>query len=111
MSPALPPSPDCLFSLSIPQDLEDEVLDALMALPALAPGFTVVRGHGMGAHIELATAMEQVQGRARRVLVQIAMAQGQVAPLLDALRSTLRNANLVYWVLPLLAFGRLGESA
>lgn len=113
MTPPSPHSspPDCLFSLSIPPALEEEVLDALMALPDLAPGFTVVQGHGMGAHIELATALERVQGRARRSLVQIAMLQDQVPHLLNCLRSTLRDANLVYWVVPLMAFGRLGETA
>lgn len=106
-----PSTPDCLFCLSIPTALEEEVLDTLMALPDLAPGFTVVQGHGMGAHIELASALERVQGRARRALVQIALPQSQVPRLLDQLRATLRDANLVYWVVPLLAFGRLGDTA
>ncbi len=110
-SPQPSSPPDCLFSLSIPPALEEEVLDALMALPDLAPGFTVVQGHGMGAHIELATALERVQGRARRSLVQIALPQNQVPRLLAELRTTLRDANLVYWVVPLMAFSRLGDSA
>lgn len=109
-SPQPSSPPDCLFSLSIPPALEEEVLDALMALPDLAPGFTVVQGHGMGAHIELATALERVQGRARRSLVQIAMVHSQVPHLLSQLRATLREANLVYWVVPLIAFGRLGDT-
>lgn len=111
MTPSHPTPPDCLFNLAIPEALEDEVLDALMALPDLATGFTLVRGHGMGTHVELATALERVQGRARRVLLQIALPQSELDRLLCALKDRLRDAALVYWVLPLVAFGRLGGTA
>lgn len=53
--------------------------------------------------------MEQVQGRARRVLVQLAIVQTQVEPLIDALRKALPTPQIAYWAAPLLAFGRLGS--
>ena len=58
-----PPSrstPDCLLTLAVPKALEEEILDALLSLPTLAPGFTVVPGQGIGRHVELASTMEQV---------------------------------------------------
>ena len=54
-------TPDCLLTLAVPRALEEEILDALLALPELAPGFTVVPGQGIGRSVELASTMEQVQ--------------------------------------------------
>lgn len=107
-----PPSrstPDCLLTLAVPKALEEEILDALLSLPTLAPRFTVVPGQGIGRHVELASTMEQVQGRARRVLVQVAMEQAQVQPLIDTLRAALPSPQVAYWVVPLLTFGRFGD--
>jgi nitrogen regulatory protein PII len=95
--------------LAVPKALEEEILDALLSLPTLAPGFTVVPGQGIGRHVELASTMEQVQGRARRVLVQVAMEQAQVQPLIDTLRAALPSPQVAYWVVPLLTFGRFGD--
>lgn len=103
------PTPDCLLTLAVPAALEEEVLDLLHTLPHIVPGFTLVPAQGMGAHIHLASAMEQVQGRARRVLVQLALAQTQVPVLIDALRQAFSTPQIAYWVVPLLAFGRLGS--
>lgn len=106
---AVRPQPDCLLTLAVPQALEEEILDALLALPHMAPGFTVVRGQGIGAHIELTSTMEQVQGRARRVIVQVALQQAHLSALIDTLRQSLPNPQIAYWVTPLLAFGRFGD--
>ncbi len=109
--PATVPSPDCVLTLSLPRALEEEVLDHLMAHPDLATGFTLWQGQGMGTRVELTSAMEQVQGRARRVFVQVALSRQHVPALLGALRAELGSAGITYWVTPLLAFGRLGVSA
>jgi hypothetical protein len=103
--------PDCLLTLAVPIALEDEVLDTLRALPDLAPGFTLTRAEGLGAHIALDSAMEQVQGRARRVVVQMAVHQAHLPPLLAALRQALPTPQVAYWAVPLLTFGRLGSLA
>ena len=102
-------TPDCLLTLAVPAALEEDVLDLLRTLPHMAPGFNLVAAQGMGAHIHLASSMEQVQGRARRVLVQLAIVQTQVEPLIDALRKALPTPQIAYWAAPLLAFGRLGS--
>jgi len=101
--------PDCLLTLAVPQALEEEILDALLALPTLAPGFTVLRGQGIGGHVELTSTMEQVQGRARRVMVQVAMEKTHVQNLIDTLRVALPSPQIAYWVVPLLTFGRFGD--
>ncbi|MBP8205174.1 MAG: DUF3240 family protein [Giesbergeria sp.] len=105
------PQPDCLLTLAVPQTLEEEILDVLWAHPELVPGFTVLHGQGMGAHVALASSMEQVQGRARRVLVQVALQQAQLPTLIGALKQALPNPQIAYWVVPLLEFGRFGDLA
>lgn len=101
-----PPAADCLLTLAAPRALEEELSDALLEQPALVPGFSLVPSQGVGQNLALATAMEQVQGRAQRVLVQVAMRQTDVEPLLQHLRSHFGGAQITFWVLPLLAFGR-----
>ena len=103
-------APDCLLTLALPRALEEEVLDTLRSHPELARGFTVLHGQGMGTHVALATAMEQVQGRARRVFVQVALTRRQAQALLRALHEALPRARMAYWIVPLLGFGHVGEA-
>ena len=100
--------PDVLLTLALPQALEEDVLDLLAANASQVPGFTLLAAQGMGRHEHLGSAMEQILGRSKRCMVQVAMAQAHVAPLLDALHQALPNPAISYWVSPLLAFGHLG---
>ena len=101
---------NCLLTIALPLALEEELLDCLRAQRDLVPGFSVVHGQGLGVGAALATAMEQVQGRARRVLVYAVMRDADVAPLVQRLGATLRARNVFYWAVPLLACGRLGDA-
>ena len=101
-------TPDCLFTLSLPSALEEEILDTFMTHPDLARGFTVLKAQGMGLHVELASAMERVQGRAQRVVVQVAMEYEKVDALIAILQKTFNSPQITYWVVPLLEFGKLG---
>ena len=107
-STATAPGTDCLLTLALPLALEEEVLDLLRESSDLTPGFTVAQAQGLGRDVLLTTAMEQVQGRARRVLVYAVMGQANVAPLLERLRARLQSPVVFYWVQPLLDCGRLG---
>jgi Protein of unknown function (DUF3240) len=51
--------------------------------------------------------MEKVQGRARRVFVQVVMQQQQVPTLIGVLAAALPSPDVAYWVTPLTQFGRL----
>lgn len=101
-----PASPNCLLTLALPSALEADITDALQALPDTVSGFSLLRGHGHGEHARLATAMEQVQGRANRVFVQLALHDQAVPGLLQLLRAALPNPEIAYWVVPLSQFGR-----
>ncbi len=109
-SPSAAP-PDCLLTLAVPRALEEELIDVLMAHPGHAPGFTLLHGFGLGSRVQLDSAMEQVQGRARRVFVQVALPRERVAPLLALLAQELQNPAIAWWLVPLLGFGRLGDAA
>lgn len=98
---------DCLLTLALPLALEEEMLDLLRQQQDLVPGFSVTQGHGIGGHAPLTTAMEQVQGRARRVFVHMVMRSDDVAPLVARLREVLQSPQVFYWAVPLQAFGRL----
>ena len=98
---------DCLLTLAMPNALQDEVLDLLLQQTDLVPGCSVLQGHGMGPQAPLNTAMERVQGRAQRVFVQIVLRSPDVAPLLTRLREAVPSPLVVYWAVPLQAFGSL----
>ena len=100
---------DCLLTLALPLALEDEVLDLLREQRDLVPGFSVVLGQGVGSGASLSTAMEQVQGRARRVLVYAVMHEADVTALVQRLGATLKSPGVFYWAVPLLASGRFGS--
>jgi len=99
-------APDQLLTMVAPVALEDELIDVLLGLPQRVCGFTVTRADGFGGGVRLPSAMEQVTGRARRVQLQVALAEADVAPLLAELKLALPTSEIAYWVTPLLAFGR-----
>ncbi len=97
---------DCLLTLALPADLEEEVLDHLSAHPEWVSGFSVVHAEGFGAGARLRTSMEQVRGRSRRRLVQLLIRQEQVQPLVDSLRSSFSTPEMAWWAAPISGFGR-----
>jgi hypothetical protein len=98
---------DCLLTIALPKALEEEMLDVLSAHRDLVPGFTLVQAQGVGHDAPLTNTLERVEGRARRVLVHVAMAQADVDLLLSHLRNDFPNAHVAFWVTHLTHFGRL----
>lgn len=97
----------CLLTLVLPHALEESLLDLLQACPELETGYTVVPAQGLGAGATLSTVMEQVQGRARRVLVQAMLRPSDVPGVLARLQTQIRSPQVSYWVQPLTAGGTL----
>lgn len=98
--------PDCMLSLSLPAELEEEMIDLLRAHPDRVRGFTLVPAEGFGAGMRMHSAMEQVRGRSRRRVVQILMTADAVEPVLQALRERLPSDEIAWWTLPVTGFGR-----
>ena len=97
---------DCLLTLSLPAELEEELIDLLREQGEAVPGFTLLPAEGFGAGTRMHSAMEQVRGRSRRRLAQILMQQGNVMPVLEALRAKLPSDEIAWWTSPVTAFGR-----
>lgn len=99
---------DCLLTLAVPADLEEEVLDHLATHPQWVSGFTVTQAEGVGRELALKSTLEQVRGRSRRRVVQIVMRREHADALLDDLRSNFVTPELAWWLAPLSGFGRFG---
>jgi len=98
---------DALLTLAIPAALEDDVLNFLLQRPQWASGFSMVDADGMGQGASLLSAMEKVQGRARRKLVLVNGIEADLRGLVAALGQEIRNRDVAWWIAPLVAFGRL----
>lgn len=94
--------PDRLLTLIGPAALEESLVDLLLAAPALAVGFTTSAADGHGTGIDLVSTHERVRGHGRRIRIEVAVQSAALAPLLDELRQALPDANVFFWVTPLL---------
>ncbi len=91
-------------TLLCPPAIEEKLLDLLlMSSATMVFTSTSTAAHGL-AHEHL-NQMEQVLGRAQAVQVQVVVAAGHRAPMLDALRRQFANTGLRYWVTPVLDAG------
>ena len=100
------PAYDCVLTLALPADLEEEVLDHLAAHPEWVSGFSVVHAEGVGKGAHLRSTMEQVRGRSRRRLVQLLMQGEHVPALVDSLRVAFRSPEMAWWTAAITGFGR-----
>lgn len=97
---------DCVLALALPQALEEEALDLLLAHPEWVDGFSVVHAEGHGRLVQLPSVMEQIRGRARRCLITVLMRHADTAPLLHALQAAFPHPQAAWWITPLTSFGR-----
>lgn len=97
-----------LLRLNIPPNLEEDVVDLLLACREIS-GFQSyqTRGHGQVGAMTIA---EQVEGRRNRVQFEIALDTGQLEDLLQQLKTAFPVPDIIYWVLPVSASGRLYEA-
>lgn len=99
-------TPDCCLTLVFPKALEENLIDLLLSHPDLASGFTTlnVEGHGSGAVYR--NILEQVRGRTHHVQMQIVLARSDADSLLQHMKAELPNREIIYWISPVLEFGR-----
>ncbi len=102
------PHPEVLVTLTVAPALEEPVIDWLLARPE-SSGFTSLQASGHSARSEHLTPREQVTGRQRRTQFQVAMQQDHLDAFLAAARQAFAGADFHYWVVPVIAEGRLGD--
>lgn len=99
--------PEALLSLVVPADIVQPVEDLLLEHPDLVAGFTTSAADGHGASVRLVEPRELVSGHAPRCLVQMVGEADKLQTLLALLRTEMPHVNLFYWLVPVLASGRL----
>ena len=97
---------DCLINLIVPEKVEGALAEWLLERDDV-PGFSSMPVFGHGSSEHSMTMAEQVAGRSRRVLFLIELPREVAAALLVDLRGAFANSGLHYWMLPVLAAGRL----
>ena len=98
---------DVCLTLVVAQELEEMLIDVLLEHEEMVRRFGSYPIDAHGARIGYANVAEQVRGRSRRVEFQLMMMRDNVEHILAALRERLPRAEITYWALPLLAYGRI----
>ncbi len=98
---------DSCLTLVLPAALEEDMVDHMLAHPQWVTGFSIVRVDGAGRNVRLAGAAELVRGRSARVQLQVVLAREHADALVASLRAAFPLPDVVFWITPVLAFGRL----
>lgn len=98
---------DCLLTLAVPEHLEDEMLDLLLAHEDLVSGFSVYPAEGLGTGAHLHTTLEKVRGRSRRRMITLLLEQHQAVTLIERIKAQVPSPEVVWWTTALTGFGRL----
>lgn len=89
--------------------IENELIDWLLSREDEI-GFTSCAVHGHSANYDHLSIAEQVIGRQRRHQIQVLLQQSLLDDFLGALVADLGDIDIHYWVVPVLAGGRLTRS-
>jgi hypothetical protein len=100
---------DCILILVGTPAIEGTLVDWLLQRPDV-PGFTAFPVCGHGAPHHLMNVGEQVEGRQSQVLFWLQLPEDKVTELLQGLKRNFAHAPIHYWVLPVLACGRVDQS-
>ncbi len=101
-------STSVLLVLNVPLVLEEPVTDFLLSYEGEArPGFTTMRVGGHSSQPGALSAAEQVSGRRRRVQFQVLLSAEDGNRMIDSLAQCFAEADLHYWLVPVLRSGRL----
>lgn len=97
---------DCVLTVALPARLEEDFIDLALAHPEWVDGFSLAHQEGFGGGASLISPMERVRGRARRAVLTVLMESRHVEPLLQELRTAFPTPEILWWTMPVTAFGR-----
>ena len=96
----------CLLTIIAAPEIEDNLVDWLLERDDVH-GFSTMRISGHGDNPGGLSVAEQVAGRRPRVVFQSGMPEQAARALIGDLRRDYQGSRLLYWLAPLLDFGRL----
>lgn len=92
------------LTLVFPDELEGAVLDALGAVAPDQP-YTLLHAAGHGRDFAEASTRERVRGQVGRRVLWLVGAPAALDALIAALRVRIHSRDLVWWTVPVRAFG------
>ena len=95
------------LTLAFPPTVEASLIELLLEQDPPLPGFTTIAAEGHGADFAGASIHEQVRGRIRQRLLLMVLPADRVDSLVASLREALPNPHVIWWVEPVIDFGRL----
>ncbi len=98
---------DVLLSLTMPNDVAQHVEDLLLSRPDLVRGFTASIAEGHGAVVPLVEAAELVSGHSPRTQIRTVGSEESMRAVLALIKAELPQANVFYWLVPVIEVGRL----
>jgi hypothetical protein len=99
----------CKLTLVYPPAVEDCIIELMLSVEPSLAGFTTWLAEGHGQDFTNASVRERVRGRVMHGLLTVIVPRARLDALLDDVRTKAGIANLLYWVEPLEAFGRLAH--
>ena len=97
----------CKLTLIYPPASEAHIIELMMNSDPPLSSFTTWAAEGLGNAFNRGSMRERVRGRITRGMLVIVLQRSRVAPLLDEIRLKAAIPDIVYWVEPVEAFGRL----
>ncbi len=98
---------NCCLTLACHRSMEDRLVNHLLEHPEWVRGFVTFKGEGGSQKEYLPSMIEQVRGRSQRVAIQSVMNLDDAKSLVNHLKLEESNPEVVYWITPVLAFGRM----
>ena len=98
---------DVLLSLTLPNDVAQDVEDLLLSRPDLVRGFTASVAEGHGSVVQLVEPGELVAGYSPRTQIRTVGPEENMRAVLALIKSELPRANVFFWLVPVLEMGRL----
>ncbi len=99
----------CKLTLVYPPGAEDCIIELMLSVEPSLTGFTTWLAEGHGHDFTNASARERVRGRVMRGVLTAIVPRARLEALIEDVRTKAGIVNLVYWVEPIEAFGRLAR--
>ena len=98
---------DVLLSLTLPNDVAQDVEDLLLSRPDLVRGFTASVAEGHGSVVPLVEPGELVAGHSPRTQIRMVGLEENMRAVLTLIKAELPRANVFFWLVPVIEMGRL----